>query len=169
MSAVLKEQQGDVDAFVEHHAKLMRYLNRRLPHRDKQLAEDLVQEIGIRYWRRVTEPDEPLAYLYGIASHVLADFITERNYRQQFEISDMGDAIEITVDIAARDVADDIDGENHVARLLAPVPCVHRAVLILHKMYGYSYEDVARELGLSEFTVEKYLTQAKFQIRSKRR
>jgi RNA polymerase sigma-70 factor (ECF subfamily) len=167
MSAVLKEQPSDVDAFVEHQSMLMRYLLRRLRWRDKLIAEDLLQEIGIRYWRRVTQPDEPLAYLYGIASHVLADFIMERNYREQFEVEDLGDAIEET-NVSAKDIGDDIDLEQSVRILVADLPKTHRDVLILHKMYGYNCDECAEKLGLSIHTVEKYVTAAKLMIRGKK-
>lgn len=163
MAAVLK----DVDAFVEHRGKLQRHLARKLFGRDREIIDDLLQDIAIRWWRRVTEPDIPLAYLHQIANHVLAEFYEERRYRHRFEVEDFGDAIEETAGATMEDVANDIDTEKRVARLLCPLPCVHRAVLILHKMYGYSYDDVAAELKISIFTVEKYLTESKRKLRSK--
>jgi RNA polymerase sigma-19 factor, ECF subfamily len=168
MSAVLKEQRG-IDDFIRYHSTLRRYLRRKMCGRHENDIEDLLQEIGIRYWRRSVEPDIPLAYLHQIANHVMATYLEDNKQRFVLEITDLGGAIEETAGSSMQDIADGIDLGNRVARMLAPVPVTHRAVIILHKMYGYSYQDVARELGLSIHTVEKWVTVGKQMLRSKRK
>lgn len=169
MSAVLKEQRRDVDAFVEHRRKLHEHLRHKLSRKHYEDIDDLLQDISIRYLLRIVEPEIPLAYLYQISNHVLADYLEHKRQWHDFEIEDVGDAIDETAGSCMQDVADGIDLDNRVGRLLAPLKCTHRAVLILHKMYGYSYEDVAKYLNISEFTVEKYLTEGKTLLRSKRK
>lgn len=167
MSAVLKEQRRNVDAFVEHRSKLYKHLRKKLSGKHYEDINDLLQDISIRYLLRVVEPAIPLAYLYQISNHVLADYLEHKRQWHDLEIEDIGDAIDETAGSSMADVERGIDLENRVGRLLAPVPCMHRAVIILHKMYGYSYEDVALKLGISMFTVEKYLTQAKLGMRAR--
>lgn len=167
MSAVLKEPRS-VDAFIEHRGALRRHLHRRLFGRHKEAVEDLLQEVGICYWRRSIEPDNHLAYMLQIANHLLSNYFEEVRGRA-FEVEDFGNAIEETAGTSMEDVTRRMDLETQVARMLAPIPANHRAVIILHKMYGYSYEDVAQELSLSIHTVAKGVTVAKQMLRSKRK
>ncbi len=168
MSAVLKEQRRDVDAFVEHREKLRRHISWKL-RRHHADVDDLLQDICIRYLGRHFEPEIPLAYLYQIANHVLADYLEHKRQWHDLELEDIGDAIDETAGSSMADVERGIDLENRVRRMLAPVPCMQRAVIILHKMYGYSYKDCARELDLSIHTVEKWVTVGKQILRSKRK
>lgn len=165
MSAVLKEQCRNADAFVEHRDKLRRHLRRKLCGKHQADIEDLLQDICIRYLLGTVEPEIPLAFLYQIANHVLADYLERKKQWHDLELEDIGDAIDETAGSSMADVERGIDLDNRVARMLAPLPCLHRAILILHKMYGYSYQDVADELDLSIHTVEKWITEAKFLLR----
>lgn len=144
---------------------LYQHLRKKLSSKHYQDIDDLLQDISIRYLIRHFEPDIPLAYLYQIANHVLADYLEHKRRWDGFELEDIGDAIEETAGSSMEEVERGIDLNNRVGRMLAPLPCLHRAILILHKMYGYSYQDVADELDLSIHTVEKWITEAKFLLR----
>src|ERR1700755_1530912 len=68
--------------FPQYRDKLRNYLLRRLGR--PQDVDDLTQEVWVRFLMLDKEKsiEKPLAYLYGIASHVLADFVIKADYER---------------------------------------------------------------------------------------
>jgi len=154
--------------FGRYRRELHRYLMRRL--RQPQDVDDLAQEVWLRLLRLDDEKcvHKPLAYLYGTASHVLSDFRIHDN-----EIADaihrcdrIEDWSEQPACVLPDDLADRLNLQQQIDSALAQLPPTHAAVLLCHKRDGLSYSETAEKLGLSEFTVEKYVSQAKARIRT---
>jgi RNA polymerase sigma-70 factor (ECF subfamily) len=155
--------------FGRYRRELHRYLMRRL--RQPQDVDDLAQEV---YLRLLTLDDEkvvhkPLAYLYGVASHVLADFRIELEQEREHITVD-SDTVDEWSDspscVLPDNLAERLSLQQQIDTALAQLPPTHAAVLLAHKRDGMSYDQVAELLGLSIHTVEKYVTQAKARIRS---
>jgi RNA polymerase sigma-19 factor, ECF subfamily len=147
--------------------ELHRYLVRRL--QNPQDVDDLAQEVYMRLMR-VDEKKlirEPLAFLYGVAAHVVADFWigAEREHRRAGAepLEDFIDDESLTL---PDDLADRLNLQQQLERAIAQLPPLHAAVLLAHKRDGLSYEEVAAKLRISVHTVEKYVTQAKARIRT---
>jgi RNA polymerase sigma-70 factor (ECF subfamily) len=147
---------------------LHRYLMRRI--RNPADVDDLAQEI---YKRLLSTPDEamignPGAYLYGAAKHVLADFRIDETARCKcvVEHDESDDWLDQPSCILPDDMADRLSLQQQIDRALAQLPPTHAAVLLCHKRDGLSYMETAEKLGLSPFTVEKYLTEAKASLRT---
>lgn len=157
-----------ISAFRHYRRELHRYLLRRL--RRPQDVDDLAQEVYLRLLRHDDEKcvRKPLAYLYGIASHVVADFRIGAEHEREHLTFD-SEAAEHSSDepssVLQDDLADRLNLAQQIERALAQLPPMHAAVLLAHKRDGLSYEEVAKKLGLSVHTVEKYVTQAKARIR----
>jgi RNA polymerase sigma factor (sigma-70 family) len=151
-------------SFRNYDKQLHRYLARRLTQR--QDAEDLAQEVYLRLLRidAAKQVDKPAAYIFGIASHVVADFKSgwRHGHERIEEREDEPDDRTSSPD----DLADRLNLQQQLERAFARLPRTHAMVLIAHKHCGLSYEETAAELGLSIHTVEKYLTQAKAVIRT---
>jgi RNA polymerase sigma-70 factor (ECF subfamily) len=154
----------DASSFRTYEKQLHRYLLRRLMQR--QDAEDLAQEVYLRLLRvdAGKRVQKPVAYIFGIASHVVADFKSES--RQGHVRLDDGDVEPDERASSPDDLADRLNLQQQLERAFARLPQTHAKVLIAHKHRGLSYEEVAVELGLSIHTVEKYVTQAKALIRT---
>ena len=151
--------RADMGVFGHYSRELHRYLLRRL--RRPEDADDLAQEVYMRLLRmnQHTLVRTPLAYLYGIAAHVLADFHKAKSqHHTEEEIADVTEIIE-------DDLAERLNLQQQLQRALAQLPPTHAAVLLAHKRDGLSYEEVARELNLSVHTVAIYVKQAKARIR----
>jgi RNA polymerase sigma-70 factor (ECF subfamily) len=154
----------DATSFRTYDKQLHRFLARRLTQR--QDAEDLAQEVYLRLLRidAAKSVQKPVAYIFGIASHVVADF--KRGARPGYErLEDREDDSDERAS-SPDDLADRLNLQQQLERAFARLPRTHAMVLIAHKHCGLSYEEVAAELGLSVHTVEKYLTQAKAVIRT---
>ena len=154
----------DATSFRIYDKQLHRYLARRLTQR--QDAEDLAQEVYLRLLRvdAAKRIQKPVAYIFGIASHVVADFKSEswQGHERLLDRDDDPDDRASSPD----DLADRLNLQQQLERAFARLPRTHALVLIAHKHCGLSYEEVAAELGLSIHTVEKYVTQAKALIRT---
>ncbi|MGH8176116.1 MAG: RNA polymerase sigma factor [Steroidobacter sp.] len=150
-----------------YEQRLHRYLVRRL--RNPEDVNDLAQEVYMRLLRLddAKSVRDPLAYLYRVASSVVADFWTGAG-REQVEIDN--DAVEEWAEnpesALPDDLAERLNLQQQLERAIAQLPPTQAAVLVLHKRDGLSYEEVARTLNLSVHTVEKYVTLAKARIRT---
>lgn len=145
------------------------YFERRL-HRSPHDADDLAQEVCVRFLAMGEggNPDRPLHYLYGIARHVLADFLTNRGRERRNLLSCLGsvDSLMHGTSMASSDPADSVAIQQEVTIALRQLSVSHQDVLFAHEHDGYSYAEVAVRLGFTKQTVEKYLSQAKAQLRS---
>lgn len=114
---------------------------------------------------RVSKPERvanPLAYLYGIATHVVHEFhIREAQARVSYDSAAVEQATEYPVDPAPDDAADRLHLQQQLERALLRLPPGQRAVLLLVKRDGLSHEEAAKAAGLTIQTVEKYMVNAK--------
>jgi RNA polymerase sigma-70 factor (ECF subfamily) len=150
--------------------ELHRYLARRL--RRPADADDLAQEVYLRLLRRnrgeaVTNPR---AYMYRIASHVVSEFQTRTAIGEE-HVTFNSDAVEQLDHQPPQDLGEDglaerLHLQREVERALSQLPPTHQAIFLLHKRDGHSHEEIARKLGVSMHTVEKYLVQAKARLRA---
>ena len=149
--------------------ELHRYLLRRL--RKPQDVDDLAQEVYLRLLRldEAKCVQTPLAFLYGVAAHVVADFRLQMSTEESHLTFDE-DAVqqwsEHPVDVLPDELAERVALEQQLEWALKQLPPTQAAVLLAHKRDGLSYEEVAKKLKLSVNTVEKYLTQAKAKLRT---
>ena len=153
-------QRSDVRRFYSAHGEeLQRYLTRRL--NCAQTAADLTQEIFVRLMRSEAAGtlENPRAYLYRIASNLLADHF--RGAKRQADIA--GPALWETVPDQAPnpEAALLTRGELHrLERAIDALPPRQREVLLLHKFEGLSYQAIAERLGISKNTVMVHMMRA---------
>ena len=158
--------------FQKYAGQLLRYLDRRLG--VLQDAEDVAQEVYLQLLQIDSEKEKeirnPLGFLYGIASRVLADHLSAAR-RERHRLPSAGEVSEIGLDQISEALADRLeeclDIEQQIGQALARLPPMKAAVLILHHRDGMTREQVARELNLSPDTVKKYIVQGHMAIRMK--
>ena len=160
----LRQGSGEFE-LLDYDRQRQRYLAHRLSR--PQDAEDLAQEVYLRLLRvDQSKLRKPLAYIYGIASHVVADFTNDARHTRELLREDQEGQLDESAEVLPDDLADRLNLQQQLERALARLPRMHALVLLAHKHRGLSYEEVAAELGLSIHTVEKYITQAKARIRT---
>jgi RNA polymerase sigma-70 factor (ECF subfamily) len=149
--------------------ELHRYLLRRLrrPHE----VDDLAQEVYLRLLRLDESKcvQKPLAFVYGVAAHVVADFNLEASTEEQhltFDEDALQHWSEHPAEILPDELAERVALEQQVEWALKQLPPTQAAVLVAQKRDGFSYEEIAERLKLSVNTVEKYLTLAKARLRT---
>ena len=152
---------------VHYRRELHKYLLRRL--RRPQDLDDLKQEVYMRLLRmdRMDCVREPLAYLYSIAANVVADFtLAERRHQHVTPDSEAVDNwAEDPNQALPDDMAERMSLERQLERALNQLPPLQAAALIYHYQDGLSCDEIAKKLGLSTKSVDKYLTRGKAKMR----
>lgn len=154
--------------FEQYRGGLQRYLMRRLAH--AQNAQDLAQEIYLRLLRveAIDLVRQPQAYLYRIASHVVYEFRLREEREQKYVTINseyMAELADSVGDTATDEQWQTMSTERELTRLLAQLPPVEQAIVLLQKRDGLSYKEVAEQLNLSVHTVKKYLFRALLRLR----
>jgi RNA polymerase sigma-70 factor (ECF subfamily) len=156
-------RRNDADRLVEGLANdygldLIRFISKRV--RTVADARDLAQEAYVRLLRMERKDliRHPRAYLYRIAANILYEFELKRKadvaglarWTEEQQLDGGGCADSDAEDPALRSRLDSVLGE------LSP-KC--RAVLILHRRDGMTYDEIGTRIGISPSMVKKYLSQ----------
>jgi len=153
-------------AFRNHAVELQRFLIRRVNH--AQDADDLAQEVFARLLR-VRDAElvrKPLAYLIGIATHVVREFRQRKQHERVLYDSDLAeDLCDHSEETAAPGIAEQVELQQRLDRALQQLPPAHQLVLLLVKRDGLSYAEAASASGLSVHTIEKYVVEARARLR----
>jgi RNA polymerase sigma factor (sigma-70 family) len=153
-------------AFREHSAEVQRFLLRRV--NKLQDADDLAQEVFARLLR-VRDADlvrNPLAYLIGIAAHVVREFRQRQQHERVTFNSAVADPLcENSGHPVRFDAAERLEMRQWLDHALGQLPPTHQLVILLVKRDGLSYAEAALASGLSVHTVEKYVVEARARLR----
>ncbi len=149
------------DVMSRHGGKLRRYFAARLGNATD--VADLAQEVFLRLLRvdRHDKIRSPEAYLFTIASHVLAQY--------SLDSAAAGESIDIADPAADEQLAFETDYAQEVDlhRLssemefaLERLPPNPLACLILHCREGWTIDEIAMRLGVSRSMVKKHIAKA---------
>ncbi len=129
--------------------------------RDKQVAEDLVQETFLRAWRALDSlKDEKAAKSWLIT--ILRRENARRFERKRF---DMGEFDEANI-TDTQSLSNEQDMENQWLRdKIAQLPMEYSEPLVLQVLGGFSGEDIAKILKLNKNTVMTRLFRARNQLK----
>jgi RNA polymerase sigma-70 factor (ECF subfamily) len=153
------------EAFRHYAADLHRFLRKRL--RDPQKADDVVQEVFSRLVRvqHLELVRKPHSYLFGIAFHVIREMrLQEEQEPVSYDSAAVDDAAEHPAHVTPDELADRLNVNAQVERALARLPAIHRALVLMCKRDGMTYEEAAAATGVSVHMVEKYLVQARAKL-----
>lgn len=161
---------GDRDAFASlvdrHKDAVVGYLARLTGNRDR--AQDLGQETFLRLFRAAgsyVEQGYLRAYLFRIATNLLR---SEERREQRLKLllpflSRKGEHAEPVAHsgLLRREL------HREVSTALASLPLRYRVPVVLHEIEGWSYVDIARELGCREGTIKSRIHRGRQQLRTK--
>jgi RNA polymerase sigma-70 factor (ECF subfamily) len=148
----------------EYSPALHRYLLRRIR---ASAVPDIAQEVFLRFVR-VSPLDRvrnPLGYLCAIASHVIREIRLRDEARPFIYDSHAAEAAsELLENAAPEDVAERVALARDLEAAISQLPANQRAVLLLVKHAGFSYDEVAEQTGLTPATVRVYLAEARAKV-----
>jgi len=150
--------------FREHYAELVRASERIS--RDRGLAEDVVQNVFVRFFDRggLERVENPGAYLRRTVVTRTLNAIRDRR-RQQHPGED---ALTSAIEQSAAVPDDNLEDLKERLRLaIDELPERARTILTLYRFEGYSYKEIANELEIAPKTVENQLARALKLLRAK--
>ena len=145
----------------QYGRRLRRFLSVRL--RNVHDVPDLAQEVFLRLLR-VQEQESirnPEAYLFTVAGHVLQQHTLRQATQSSFV--DITDALSELATPEGEDPTTRTDNAQRVEqleRILSELPPRVGAALVLHRVEGFTVQEVADQLGVARETAKKYLARA---------
>jgi RNA polymerase sigma-70 factor (ECF subfamily) len=149
----------------------------RLTH-DSPDAEDITQEVFIRVYQSMHAFRHDAAvdtWLYRIATNLVIDrFRREKRAPQWVPVPGEKDQEETAWEIPStsregnpQEAAQLNELQGNVQKAIRSLPAKLRAVVVLHDMEGFSYEEVAQSVGCPVGTVKSRLFNARLLLRKK--
>ena len=157
--AVRRARQGDVDAFeivYQAHATRIYVLCRRMVG-DEAQARDLVQDVFVRAWERLTTFREQSAFgtwLHRLGVNVVLEHLRSRK---------RDDARHVDADewlAGPGSLAERLEARMDLDKALARLPAGARTVFLLD-MEGYSHDEIAQMTGIAPGTSRAQLWRAR--------
>jgi RNA polymerase sigma-70 factor (ECF subfamily) len=129
--------------------------------RDADEAQDLVQEIFLRLYRKLgrfdpRRPFEP--WLWRVAANVCANYLDKRVPRPT--------ELNADDDNAASAAPPALLEETRLGAALSRLPPTYRLLLVLHYQADMPLAEIAGTLGVSEMTVKSRLYRARAQLQN---
>ena len=129
--------------------------------RNREQAEDVVQESFARVWEKVKTIDfaKAKSYLFTTAHHAMID---EVRHKQHFtDIEEFSTTDEKVVQSPYPDVNDILH------KAVATLPEMQRSALLLRDYEGYSYQEIGNITGMTEAQVKINIFRARTALRNK--
>ena len=132
---------------------------------DRQAAEDLVQEAFMKVWLNRSKLVEGLSisnYLYVLVKRAAINFLRDRKFAEEIS-AELGESLRSGQSVESSFSADETLRQN--VSSVEQLPERRRNVFRLSRGKGMSNKEIARELNVSEKTVERQITLALQDIR----
>jgi RNA polymerase sigma-70 factor (ECF subfamily) len=148
--------------FAANHSALQGFLRRRVTHAWD--VQDLAQEVYVRILRidekRAEAIADPRAYLFTVASNLIKEHaMLQKRHALGVDIAQVLPGLEAPQG-SAEDEAEREFRRQRLARTLDRLPPRCKAVLLMQHRDGMSYEEIAKQFGVSSHMVKKYVVRA---------
>ena len=129
--------------------------------RNREQAEDVVQESFARVWEKVKSVDfaKAKSYLFTTAHHAMVDEVRQRQHFASIE--DFSPSDERATQNPYPDVNDILK------KAIATLPEAQRNALLLRDYEGYSYQEIGDITGMSEAQVKVNIFRARTALKNK--
>lgn len=168
LDTVRRAQAGDVDAFEQlyrEHAGRIYALCLRLQAGDTSDATELMQDVFIRAWRRLSTFRGDCAFsswLHRLAVNTMLE--NARGDRRRIaRVLPMDDTSRL--EGAAR--SSSVDLRMDMEDAIATLPKGARLAFVLHDVEGYQHQEIAEQLGVSVGTIKAQLHRARRLLRER--
>lgn len=134
--------------------------------KDEETTKDIVQEVFIKYWRRINElhiTESEIAYLQKSCINAALNYLKEISRRKTRELNF---AEETGKDTSRPDDSfQTAETSNQIDATIEQLPPACREAFILSRHESKSYREIAEILDISVNTVEKHISKALKRLR----
>ena len=149
------------DLYCDHHGWLFGWLRRKLgcAHNAADLAQDTFARI-LNARESVASLREPRAFLSTTARRLIIDQVRRKHIENAYlqELALTAEALEGFQ--SPEHILSTLEALEHIAFMLEGLHDNVRQAFVLYYLDGLTQSEIARQLGLSDRTVRKYLIQA---------
>ena len=168
LDSIRRAQSGDVDAFEQlyrEHAGRIYALCLRLKAGDSSDATELMQDVFVRAWRRLSTFRGDCAFyswLHRLAVNTMLENARSDN-RRTARVLPMDDTSRLPG--AAR--SSGVDLKMDLEDAIASLPKGARLAFVLHDIEGYQHQEIAEQLSVSVGTIKAQLHRARRLLRER--
>lgn len=166
---ILKLMKGDKIAFSHlfsfYKSQVLYYCVHFV--RDKEIAEDITQDIFLTIWEKKEElrvESSFSAFLYTIARNRIYDMFRSLSTRSVLYEKLMEQAIDYVDDVEKS--LEEKNLRELIAQAMEQLSPRQREIFELSRSKGLSHKEIAEQLGLSVFTVQDHIKHALEKIRT---
>jgi RNA polymerase sigma-70 factor, ECF subfamily len=144
--------------FLESREALRRYVRRLV--RSRETADEVVQEAFLRTYEQRDAVQIPRAFLFSTARNLASDIRRHDRIAATDSVGDLQDAQIVQPDAPLDSLLIADEASRLLKEAVDRLPEQCRAVFTLKVFHGWSYREIAQQLGLAEKTVEKHVARA---------
>lgn len=126
--------------------------------RDENIAKELTQQVFIKLWKYKESLSPELnidQQLFQKARLIYIDWLRTEATKRKYFSGSPEDAPEIMVG-----PAQDLESQQYINNSLKTLPPKMRKVFELKHLHGFSYKEIAEQLGITTKTVDNHLLKA---------
>ncbi|MDZ7866280.1 sigma-70 family RNA polymerase sigma factor [Acidovorax sp.] len=144
--------------YTSHHAWLVAWLQRKMgcPHGAADLAQDTF--VRVLAAREIEQVAEPRAFLTTLAKRVLFSHWRRRELEQAY-LQALAESPQATAP-SPEELAVLHEALQAIDQRLNGLPAKVKQAFLLHRLDGLTHVQIAREMGISVASVERYMKQA---------
>lgn len=157
--------------YSEHGEALRSFLRGRMGAVEHEV-EDIVQDVFVRlarvddlYEKVSTENRNSRAFMFTMANHILIDQLRQKAVRCKYKESEMALAQNERMQATPEVIAEGRQQLEVIEEAIMNLPSLWREAFVLNRFKYMSYKEVARMMGVSSRTVEKYIARALGEMR----
>ena len=164
--ALLNEQNNDAFNYLYDHysGALFTIINQIVP--DKDTASDVLQEVFVNVWRKISTYDETKGRLFtwmlNIARNAAIDKVRSKGYRDNQRTQPIAEDENGGMSISSNPVVNDVGLKN----VLTTLNEEYRKLIDLSYFQGFTHEEIAKMLGIPLGTVKTRIRTAISQLRT---
>lgn len=146
------------DLYKQHNSWLVNWLRRKIdcPHRALDLAHDTFLKIISR--ADAQEIRQPRSYLSTIANGLVVDHYRRRSLEQAYQEYLLLQPEEVHISLEEQALI--VEALVSVDKLLDSMGKKAKQAFLLSQLDGLTYLEIAKQMGISVSSVQKYMTQA---------
>ena len=162
---LLKEQNNDAFNYLYDHysGALFTIINQIVP--DKDTASDVLQEVFVNVWRKMSTYDETKGRLFtwmlNIARNAAIDKVRSKGYRDNQRTQSIAEG-ESGIAMSSNPVVNDVG----LKKVLTTLNEEYRKLIDLSYFQGFTHEEIAKMLGIPLGTVKTRIRTAISQLRT---
>jgi RNA polymerase sigma factor (sigma-70 family) len=164
--ALLKEQSNDAFNYLydNYSGALFTIINQIVP--DKELANDVMQEVFVNIWRKIDSYDSSKGRLFtwmlNVARNAAIDKIRSKGYRDNLR----NIAIENGENMISNKATDPVMNDVGLKKVLSKLNEEYRRLIDLSYFQGFTHDEIAKIMGIPLGTVKTRIRTAISQLRT---